>query len=71
MVKMNCLRHSVHQSVSHTETHCRRYSLSCNLVSYNKAFRIMHILSKRCSVSLMFASSGTDCCDAVIRKRTT
>ena len=37
-------------------------------VSYDNAFRIMHSRSMRCSVSLIFASSGTDCCNTRFRK---
>ena len=36
--------------------------------SYNKAFRIMHSVSVRCSASLMFVSSGTDWCNTRFRK---
>ena len=38
------------------------------IVSYNNAFRIMYSRSMRCSASVMFVSSGTDCCNTSFRK---
>ena len=38
------------------------------VASYKNVFRIMHSLSMRCSASLMFVSSGTNCCNTRFRK---
>ncbi len=46
----------------------RKAAMQHFIVSYNNAFRIMHSLSMRCSASLMFVSSHTDCCNTRFRK---
>ena len=46
----------------------RKTAFQYFIASYNNAFRIMHNLSMRCSASLMFVSSGTDCCNTILRK---
>ena len=38
------------------------------IVSYNNAFRIWHCLPMRCSASGMFASSGVNSCQTLIRR---
>ena len=45
----------------------RKSSMHHFIVSYNNAFRILHGLPMRCSASGMFASSGVNSCQTLIR----
>ena len=46
----------------------RKSSMHHFIVSYNNAFRILHGLPMRCSASGMFASSGVNSCQTLIRR---
>ena len=46
----------------------RKSSMHHFIVSYNNAFIILHGLSMRCSASGMFASSGVNSCQTLIRR---
>ena len=46
----------------------RKSSMHHFIVSYNNAFRILHGLPMTCSASGMFASSGVNSCQTLIRR---